>query len=111
MAAAPCARLRLVRGPVWKSSRGRPFNGIVRKHFGMTGETPTASHRSTLGALFGTVLIVVAMFVGLPVAVNLPESWPGAVLSLSMGAIGIALVITHLVQVRRARQEEMRNAS
>ena len=30
--AAPCARLQLVRGPVRKCSRGRPFNGIVRHH-------------------------------------------------------------------------------
>ena len=30
--AAPCARLKLVRGPVRKRCRGRPFNGIVRGH-------------------------------------------------------------------------------
>lgn len=30
--AAPCARLRLVRGPVRNTDRGRPFNGIVRHH-------------------------------------------------------------------------------
>ena len=28
--AAPCARLQLMRGPVRKYDRGRPFNGIVR---------------------------------------------------------------------------------
>ena len=77
----------------------------------MTGETHTAGIRSTFGALFGAMLIVVALFVGLPVAVNFPESWPGAILSLSMAAIGVALVTMHLIRVRRARQEEMRNAS
>ena len=30
--AAPCARLQLVRGPVRKCGRGRPFNTIVRRH-------------------------------------------------------------------------------
>jgi hypothetical protein len=29
--AAPCARLQLMRGPVWNSVRGRPFNGIVMR--------------------------------------------------------------------------------
>ena len=33
MVAAPCARWQLVRGPERKSSRGRPFNGIVRRPF------------------------------------------------------------------------------
>ena len=32
MVAAPCARLQLVRGPVRKCGRGRPFNTIVRGH-------------------------------------------------------------------------------
>src|SRR5436853_485118 len=31
-AVALCARLQLVRGPVRKSSSGRPLNGIVRQH-------------------------------------------------------------------------------
>jgi hypothetical protein len=30
--AAPCARLQLVRRPVWNGSCGRPFNGIVSHH-------------------------------------------------------------------------------
>ena len=32
MVAAPCARLRSVRGPVRRNGRGRPFNTIVRQH-------------------------------------------------------------------------------
>ena len=42
--AAPCARWQLVRGPVRKSGRGRPFNTIVRRHKGalVTGPATTA---------------------------------------------------------------------
>jgi hypothetical protein len=32
--AAPCARLQLMRGPLRKCGRGRPFNTIVRLHVG-----------------------------------------------------------------------------
>ena len=35
--AAPCVRLQLVRGPVRKIGRGRPFNGIVRRHVNQSG--------------------------------------------------------------------------
>ena len=57
---------------------------------------------SVVGALFGGVLIAVALFIALPVAVNLPDSWPGAVLGLSMGAIGIGLVATRIARLYRA---------
>ena len=92
-------------GRVWPRHglRGRPFNRIVRKHFRMTGEVHETSRGSTVGAIFGVGLIVVALIIGLPVAVNFPESWPGAVLGLSVAAVGVGLIVAHLKRVRRAR--------
>jgi len=101
--AAPCAPWHCVRGRVRKCGGARPFNRIVRKHFRMTGEVHETSRGSTVGAIFGVGLIVVALIIGLPVAVNFPESWPGAVLGLSVAAVGVGLIVAHLKRVRRAR--------
>ena len=62
--AAPCARFQLVRGPVRKSGRGRPFNTIVRQHR-IGAETMTkAKQTSLMGAVIvisGGVLLGISM--------------------------------------------------
>jgi xanthine/uracil permease len=95
-----------------KGGGGRPLNSVVRKHFGMTGEVHEASRGSTIGAIFGAALIVIALLTALPVAVNFPESWPGAVLGLTVAGIGVALVAAHIGRARQAQRanQERRNA-
>ena len=50
------------------------------------------------------VLIALALLISVPVAINLPDSWPGAVLVLSVAAIGAALIVAHLRLGHRARR-------
>jgi hypothetical protein len=50
---------------------------------------------------FGTLLV--ALFMALPVAVNLPDSWFGAVLALAMGSIGVALIVGNAREIRAKR--------
>jgi len=71
----------------------------------MSGEIHTPGPKSTLGAIFGVMLIAVALFISVPVAVNMPDSWVGAVLALSLGGIGVAFVATHLRLVRRSKRQ------
>jgi hypothetical protein len=87
-----------------KRCRGRPLNSVVRKHFEMIAEVHAPSRKSTISAIFGAVLIVVALAISLPVAVNFPESWPGAVLVLALAGLGAFLIIGHFNQRRRAHQ-------
>jgi hypothetical protein len=47
--AAPCARLQLMRGPVRKCGRGRPFNGIVRQHVKLATRIANAVCQLLLG--------------------------------------------------------------
>jgi len=75
----------------------------------MTGEVHAASRGSTIGAIFGAVLIVVALVISLPVAVNFPESWPGAVLVLAIAGIGAFLITAHIKQWRRANRANLEN--
>ena len=94
----------IARSPGRNSGRGRPLNWVVRKHFRMTGEVHEPSRGSTVGAIFGLVMIVVALLITLPVAVNFPESWPGAVLVLTIAGIGVVLTAAHINRVRRAQR-------
>jgi hypothetical protein len=77
-------------GRVWPrhGHRGRPLNKIVRKHSEMTGQVHEASRGSTFGAISGIVMVIVALFISIPVAANLPESWPGVVVAFVVGTIG-----------------------
>ena len=68
----------------------------------MTGEIHNAGYGSTIGAILGIVLIAVARLISGPVAINLPASWPGAVLVLSIAGIGAALIISHVRLGHRA---------
>ena len=70
----------------------------------MTGEVYEPSLGSTVSALFGLVMILVAGLISLPVAVNFPESWPGAVLVLTMAGIGVVLIAAHISRARRANR-------
>lgn len=67
----------------------------ARKH-----SQPT-SHASLLGAVLGIVFIALALLVAVPVAVNLPESWPGALVVLALACVGVALIVAHVLQHRR----------
>lgn len=51
---------------------------------------------NAIGAIVGIVLIALALFISAFVAANLPDSWPGAVLAVVAGGVGIALVVSHL---------------
>jgi len=62
----------------------------------MTAQVPASDSRSKFGAIFGIALIAAALLIAVPVAVNLPESWVGAVLVLALGGIGVALVVSHV---------------
>jgi hypothetical protein len=70
----------------------------------MTGEVHATSRSSTISAIFGAVLIVVALAISLPVAVNFPGSWPGAVLVLAVASAGVFLITGHIKQWRRANR-------
>ena len=58
-----------------------------------------------MGAIFGIVLIAVALLVSVPVAINLPASWPGAVLVISIAGIGAALIVAHVRLGHRAQRK------
>jgi hypothetical protein len=47
------------------------------------------------GMTLGVGAVLLALFMVLPVAVNLPDSWFGALLAVLIGAIGIVLVAVH----------------
>ena len=51
---------------------------------------------SRFGAIAGIALIAIALMVAVPVGMNLPKSWAGAVLVLVLGGAGVALVVAHL---------------
>jgi len=59
---------------------------------------------SRFGAIVGIALIAIALMVAVPVGMNLPKSWPGAVLVLVLGVTGVALVVTHLKLGHRRRR-------
>ena len=79
----------------------------------MTGKAQTEHFGSKFRAIFGIALIAVALVASVPVAMNFPESWPGAVLVLSVAGLGVALIATHIRLGHRARnrkRKEERNA-
>ena len=79
----------------------------------MATEAHTGSHGAMFGAIFGIALIAVALIVSVPVAMNFPESWPGAVLVLAAAGIGVALIAKHLRLGHRTKnrmRKEERNA-
>ena len=62
----------------------------------MTPKDRTAGFGSTFGAIFGIVLVAAALMISVPIAMNLPESWLGAVLVLCLAGIGIGLIVSHV---------------
>jgi hypothetical protein len=69
----------------------------------MTGKVYEPGPKSTISAMFGLVMIVVALLIALPVAVNFPESMSGAIVAIVTGGIGLALVAAHIKRLRRAQ--------
>ena len=47
---------------------------------------------SIIGVLAGCVVLAVALFLVLPVAVNLPDSWVGGVFALILFGIGATMI-------------------
>lgn len=43
--------------------------------------------------LVGIGLILVALFLSVPVAVNMPDAWPGALLAFALLVLGVALLV------------------
>ncbi len=74
-----------------KRQRVRPLNLVVRRHRIVASDTP--STLAATGMLIAGILgIGVGLFMALPVAVNLPDSWFGAVLAIAFVGGGIALL-------------------
>jgi peptidoglycan/LPS O-acetylase OafA/YrhL len=59
--------------------------------------------QSPIRAVLGVGAIVVAIFIMLPVSVNLPDSWPGALIAFVLAGIGVILIVMHFAANRRAR--------
>jgi len=57
---------------------------------------------SATGVIAGSMILALALFMVVPVAANLPDSWPGGVLALALVAIGITIIRR---SVRRERPE------
>ena len=74
----------------------------------MTAQVPAADGRFKFGAIAGIALIAAALLIAVPVAVNFPESWVGAVLVLGLAGIGVALVVTHLKLGHRGQRRHKR---
>lgn len=53
--------------------------------------------------LLGTVLCILSLLMVLPVLVNFPASWFGALIALLLGAIGVALVYRSVGALRRRK--------
>jgi hypothetical protein len=79
----------------------------LTKHSQPTGRAPVA------GAVLGIVFIALAVLVAAPVALNWPASWPGLLIVIASGSIGVALVMRHISRHRvgQINAEDSRNAS
>ena len=75
----------------------------------MTIEQRTSVFGSFAGAVLGIVLIAVSLFISVPVAVNFPESWPGAVLAVCLAFVALALIVAHLRHGHRRMRENQVN--
>ena len=76
----------------------------------MTGEVPVVDGRSKFGAVIGIGLIAVALLIAVPVAVNFPDSWFGAVLVVTLGGIGVAFVVNHLRLGHRGQRRQRKKS-
>jgi nitrogen fixation protein FixH len=68
----------------------------VRRHSQPTSRTSLA------GAILGIVLIAFAVLVCVPVAMNLPASWPGLLVAVTLAGAGIALLKKHAAHHRQS---------
>jgi hypothetical protein len=71
------------------------------------GQVPSQDWAATGGVVLGIAMLLLALFMALPVAVNLPDAWFGALLALALGSIGVTLVV---VSLRRMRARTTRSA-
>ena len=76
----------------------------------MTVEEPPSDVLSKFGAVFGIAFIAAALLIAVPVAVNLPDSWVGAVIVLGFAGIGVALIVSHLRLGHRGGRRNRRKA-
>jgi ABC-type antimicrobial peptide transport system permease subunit len=58
------------------------------------------SRASVVGAVLGIALIALAVAAAVPVAMNWPAWWPGALLVVALGCIGVALIARHVSRHR-----------
>lgn len=65
----------------------------------------TVPLRAKLRIILGIGMIALAMVVAVPVAVNFPASWPGAVLAVAIAGLGISFVAGHLKLHHRRRHD------
>jgi cyanate permease len=94
-----------------KGGRGRPLNSALDGiSVPMTKHSEPAFRGSFPGAVLGIVFLALALFVAVPVAVNFPDSWPGAVLVLALLCVGAVLIRAHLVREHRAKPKGPGNA-
>ena len=71
----------------------------------MTGNDDAGNALSKFGAIAGIALVAVALMTSVPVVMNLPRSWPGAVLVLSGAGIGVALIVSHIRLGHKAKHQ------
>jgi amino acid transporter len=58
------------------------------------------SRASVAGAVLGIIFIAVAVVAVVPVAMNWPASWPGVLVVIALGCIGVALIARHMSRHR-----------
>src|SRR5258706_12614781 len=57
------------------------------------GQVRTVPMASVGKIIVGSVMVLLALFAFVPVAVNLPDSWPGALISGLLGLTGVIRVV------------------
>jgi peptidoglycan/LPS O-acetylase OafA/YrhL len=62
------------------------------------------SRASVAGAVLGIILIALAVGAVVPIAMNWPASWPGLLLVVVLGCIGVALIMRHMSRHRELRR-------
>jgi hypothetical protein len=58
--------------------------------------THPASRASLAGAVLGIFLIATAVVAAVPVAMHWPASWPGVLIVIFLGLVGVALIARHM---------------
>ena len=63
-------------------------------------QTHPTSRASVVSAVFGIILIAVAVVAAVPVALRWPASWPGLIVVVALACVGVALIVRHMSRHR-----------